>query len=74
MTIAGIVHEVGLDVVRFKKGDRILTSTAMILRDDWRYGAFQKFSLTKQEMTAHVSTPVANSIYIYIYTICPDYD
>lgn len=54
MTVAGYVHDVGPNVTRFKKGDRVLSTSAMVLYNDPRYGAFQKYTLTSEDMTSHV--------------------
>ncbi|KAF8244879.1 hypothetical protein K440DRAFT_557695 [Wilcoxina mikolae CBS 423.85] len=49
------LRDVGAGVTRFKKGDRVLTCTAMILRNgDTRYSGYQKYVLSTQAMTCHV--------------------
>lgn len=52
---AGYVHEVGPNVTRFQKDDRVLSMTSFALRGDNRYGAHQRFVLTSEIHTAHVS-------------------
>jgi NADPH:quinone reductase-like Zn-dependent oxidoreductase len=55
VSFAGVVVEVGAMVTRFKKGDRVVTNSAGTIRNDSRFGAYQKYALTTQELTAQVS-------------------
>jgi NADPH:quinone reductase-like Zn-dependent oxidoreductase len=50
----GIVHDAGKEVTRFKKGDKVLSITALALRNDHRYGAHQKYSLSSAATTSKV--------------------
>ncbi|KAH9204070.1 chaperonin 10-like protein [Leptodontidium sp. 2 PMI_412] len=55
---AGYVYDVGPDVTRFQKGDRVLSMSGFAVRGDNRYGAHQRFVLTSEMHTAHIgSTP-----------------
>ncbi|KAK0101722.1 hypothetical protein ONS95_006877 [Cadophora gregata] len=51
---AGVVHSVGPEVTRFKPGDRVLSVTCFSLLNDYRYGAYQRFVLSGEEMTSHI--------------------
>jgi NADPH:quinone reductase-like Zn-dependent oxidoreductase len=51
---AGYVHEVGEGVTRFKKGDGVLSMSALALRNDHRFGAHQRYALSVEALTAHV--------------------
>lgn len=53
--VAGYVHDVGPGVTRFKKGDRVLSVSAAAVRNDHRFGAHQRFTLSTELLTAHVS-------------------
>lgn len=53
-SVAGFVHEVGPRATRFKKRDRVLILTAFIVKNDTRFGAQQKFSLTPEALTSKV--------------------
>lgn len=55
VSFSGVVVKVGSEVSRFKKGDRIVTNSAGSIRNDPRFGAYQKYAVTTQEMTAKVS-------------------
>ncbi|KAI6753913.1 hypothetical protein HG530_013089 [Fusarium avenaceum] len=54
LCFSGIVAKVGSAVTRFKVGDRVLTNSAGSLRNDLRFGAYQIYSLTTQELTAKI--------------------
>ncbi|KAH6953540.1 chaperonin 10-like protein [Fusarium avenaceum] len=54
LCFSGIVAKVGSAVTRFKVGDRVLTNSAGSLRNDLRFGAYQRYSLTTQELTAKI--------------------
>ncbi|THC90635.1 hypothetical protein EYZ11_009897 [Aspergillus tanneri] len=54
VTFAGIVNKVGLGVTRFKVGDRIVTTGASTVRNDPRFGAYQRYALTTQDLTAKI--------------------
>jgi NADPH:quinone reductase-like Zn-dependent oxidoreductase len=55
--VAGYVHEVGEGVKRFKKGDRVLSMSALALRNDHRFGAHQRYTLSVEHFTVHVCYP-----------------
>jgi threonine dehydrogenase-like Zn-dependent dehydrogenase len=52
--VVGRVYEVGEGVTRFKKGDRVLSMSALALRNDHRFGAHQRYTLSVEALTAHV--------------------
>ncbi|KAI4681710.1 uncharacterized protein J4E84_007305 [Alternaria hordeiaustralica] len=54
ISFSGVVVKVGTEVNRFKKGDRIVTNSAGSIRNDPRFGAYQKYAVTTQEMTAKI--------------------
>jgi len=54
MSIAGYVHEIGENVTRFKKGDRVLSISAMALVNDSKYGAHQRYTLSSEALTAQL--------------------
>ncbi|KAK9311584.1 chaperonin 10-like protein [Lipomyces starkeyi] len=54
LSFAGIVVKVGAGVTRFKEGDRIVTNSAGTIRNDARFGAYQRYALTSQELTAKI--------------------
>ena len=54
VSFSGVVVKVGTEVSRFKEGDRIVTNSAGSIRNDPRFGAYQKYAVTTQEMTAKV--------------------
>jgi NADPH:quinone reductase-like Zn-dependent oxidoreductase len=56
--VVGYVHEVGEGVTRFKKGDRVLSMSAVALRNDHRFGAHQRYTLSVETLTAHVRRPL----------------
>ncbi|KAF9768563.1 hypothetical protein IL306_014139 [Fusarium sp. DS 682] len=54
-TILGrVVLKVGSAVTRFKVGDRVITNSAGSLRNDPRFGGYQRYALTTQELTAKI--------------------
>ena len=55
VSFSGVVVKAGTRVTRFKKGDRIVTNSAGSIRNEPRFGAYQKYAVTTQEMTAKVS-------------------
>ncbi|WQF90192.1 Putative GroES-like superfamily, alcohol dehydrogenase-like, trans-enoyl reductase [Colletotrichum destructivum] len=54
LSFSGTIVKVGTEVSRFKPGDRVVTNNCGSLRNDARFGAYQKYALTKQEMTAKI--------------------
>nr|XP_001394807.2 alcohol dehydrogenase [Aspergillus niger CBS 513.88] len=44
--VAGIVHEVGSSVTRFKKGDRVVSDTPTYQLKETKYGGWQKYVVT----------------------------
>jgi NADPH:quinone reductase-like Zn-dependent oxidoreductase len=55
VSFSGVVVNVGSAVTRFKIGDRIVTNSAGTIRNDSRFGGYQRYALTTQELTAKVS-------------------
>jgi hypothetical protein len=55
---SGTIVKVGTNITRFKPGDRIVTNSCGTIRNDARFGAYQRYALTSQELTAKVSQPV----------------
>ncbi|KAF2104986.1 GroES-like protein [Rhizodiscina lignyota] len=56
--LSGVVEKVGTGVSRFAPGDRIAAIATGVLRDDHRFGAYQRFSLVPQELTSKIgNTP-----------------
>jgi NADPH:quinone reductase-like Zn-dependent oxidoreductase len=70
------VVQVGPDVSRFSVGDRITTNSAQALRNDARFGAYQRYALTKAALTAHIGdypfdlAATAASIYAPACALC----
>jgi len=58
--VAGYVSTIGEGVTRFKKGDRVLSMSAVALHNDHRFGAHQKYTLSVETLTAHVSLSLSN--------------
>ncbi|KAH6870896.1 chaperonin 10-like protein [Thelonectria olida] len=54
LSFSGIVVKVGSTVTRFKIGDRVVTNSAGTIRNDSRFGAYQRYALTTQELTAKI--------------------
>ncbi|EXA30428.1 hypothetical protein FOVG_18197 [Fusarium oxysporum f. sp. pisi HDV247] len=54
LSFSGIVVKVGPAVARFKVGDRVVTNSAGTIRNDSRFGAYQRYALTTQELTAKI--------------------
>lgn len=54
MCFSGTVIQTGHGVTRFQVGDRVVTNSAGTLRNDARFGALQRFTLTTQQLTAKV--------------------
>ncbi|CAI6074288.1 unnamed protein product [Clonostachys chloroleuca] len=54
LSFSGIVAKVGPTVTRFKIGDRVVTNSAGTIRNDSRFGAYQRYALTTQELTAKI--------------------
>ncbi|RYC79200.1 hypothetical protein BFJ63_vAg17922 [Fusarium oxysporum f. sp. narcissi] len=52
--IGRIVVKIGSTVTRFKVGDRVITNSAGTIRNDSRFGAYQRYALTTQELTANI--------------------
>ena len=47
----------GEGVTRFKKGDRVLSMSSVALRNDHRFGAHQRYTLSVEKLTANVCDP-----------------
>lgn len=56
VSFTGTVSEVGANVTRFKRGDRVVTNSAGTIRNDSRFGAYQQYALSTQDLTANVRT------------------
>ncbi len=54
VSISGVVEKVGPGVTRFAPGDRVASNTTGLLRNDARFGAYQRFSLVPQDLTSKV--------------------
>ncbi|KAK4112879.1 GroES-like protein [Canariomyces notabilis] len=54
LSFSGVVVNVGSAVTRFKIGDRIVTNSAGTIRNDSRFGGYQRYALTTQELTAKI--------------------
>ncbi|KAI3003071.1 hypothetical protein CBS147346_5536 [Aspergillus niger] len=52
--VAGIVHEVGSSVTRFKKGDRVVSDTPTYQLKETKYGGWQKFVVSNEATTAKI--------------------
>lgn len=44
VSLSGVVVKVGTEVSRFKEGDRVVTNSAGSIRNDPRFGAYQKYA------------------------------
>jgi NADPH:quinone reductase-like Zn-dependent oxidoreductase len=60
--VSGYVHEVGSQVTRFKKGDRVLSVSAFAVRNDYRFGTHQRYTLSTESLTAKASFLHLNEI------------
>ncbi|OQV03679.1 hypothetical protein CLAIMM_08695 [Cladophialophora immunda] len=49
-----VVEKVGPGVTRFAPGDRVATNTTGVLKNDSRFGAYQRFALTPQALTSKI--------------------
>ncbi|KAH7313623.1 chaperonin 10-like protein [Stachybotrys elegans] len=54
LSLSGVVEKIGPGVTRFSPGDRIASNSAGILRDDARFGAYQRFALVPQDLTSKI--------------------
>ena len=52
--VAGIVHEVGSSVTRFKKGDRVVSDTPTYQLKETKYGGWQKYVVSNEATTAKI--------------------
>lgn len=59
--VSGYVHEVGEGITRFKRGDRVLSMSALALRNDYNFGAHQRYTLSVETLTAHVCNPFCHT-------------
>jgi len=51
---AGTIYSLGPNTTRFKVGERVLSMSALALRNDHRFGGHQKYTLSTEMLTAHV--------------------
>jgi NADPH:quinone reductase-like Zn-dependent oxidoreductase len=58
--VAGYVHEVGEGVKRFKKGDRVMSMSALALRNDHRFGTHQIYTPSVEHFTVLFVTPLVS--------------
>ncbi|EXJ66185.1 uncharacterized protein A1O5_10801 [Cladophialophora psammophila CBS 110553] len=54
VSLSGIVEKAGAGVTRFKPGDRVATNTTGVLRNDHRFGAYQRYALAPQGLTSKI--------------------
>ena len=54
--VSGVVEKTGPGVTRFKAGDRILANTTGVLRNDPRFGAYQKYCLVPERFASKVGS------------------
>lgn len=54
-SVTGIVEEVGSSVTRFKKGDRVASDTPVYQLKESKYGAWQKYVVSKEATTAKIA-------------------
>ncbi|GKZ63268.1 hypothetical protein AnigIFM60653_001563 [Aspergillus niger] len=54
VSFSGTVVKIGPGVTRFQVGDRVATNSAVVLRNDARFGALQRYALTTQQLTAKI--------------------
>ncbi|KAL6799343.1 GroES-like protein [Trichoderma sp. SZMC 28013] len=52
---SGVVEKTGPGVTHFQPGDRVLTNTTGVLRNDFRFGAFQKYCLVNTRLASKIS-------------------
>jgi NADPH:quinone reductase-like Zn-dependent oxidoreductase len=52
---AGYIHDIGPNVTRFRKGDRVMSMSCFSVRGHHRYGAHQHFVVASEIHTAHAS-------------------
>ncbi|GKZ39012.1 hypothetical protein AbraIFM66950_011670 [Aspergillus brasiliensis] len=52
--VAGIVHEVGSSVTRFKRGDRVVSDTPTYQLKEAKYGGWQKYVVSRETTTAKI--------------------
>ncbi|KAJ5620144.1 chaperonin 10-like protein [Penicillium lagena] len=58
LSLSGVVVKVGPGVTRFQPGDRIASNSAGVMFNDYRFGAYQKYSLVPQKLTSKIgNTP-----------------
>ncbi|KAL7931359.1 GroES-like protein [Trichoderma chlorosporum] len=55
LSTSGIVEKTGPGVTRFQPGDRILTNTTGVLRNDPRFGAYQRYCLVPERLASKIS-------------------
>lgn len=64
VSFSGTVVKIGPGVTRFQVGDRVATNSAVVLRNDARFGALQRYALTTQQLTAKVFHPLPLPLYL----------
>ncbi|KAM0253645.1 hypothetical protein ACHAQJ_007157 [Trichoderma viride] len=55
LSASGVVKKTGPGVIRFQPGDRILTNTTGVLRNDSRFGAYQRYCLVPERLASKIS-------------------
>ncbi|KAH8811095.1 chaperonin 10-like protein [Xylogone sp. PMI_703] len=55
LSLSGVVEKVGSGVTRFKPGDRVAANSTGVLRNDHRFGAYQRYALIPQDLTSKIS-------------------
>ena len=53
--VTGAVEEVGSSVTRFKKGDRVVSDTPVYQLKESKYGAWQKYVVSKEATTVNIA-------------------
>lgn len=57
--VAGTVEEVGASVMRFQKGDRVVSDTPAYKAKQTKYGGWQKYAVSPEATTAKIAGSTA---------------